>query len=121
MKKILLVSLGLIFLTTSALANKSAVSIIAPQKVKAGEEVTLVIKVTHRGNSSLHYTKRVVVKADEKEIARWEFSSSNRPEDENFSREAKLKIEKETAIIAEATCNIHGSAGPAKVIIKIED
>lgn len=121
MKKFIQLFLALVLLASSVMANKSAVSIVAPEKAKPGEEVTLIINVSHRGNSSLHYTKRVVVRANAKEIARWEFSSSNRPEAENFSREVKLKIEEETEIIAEAICNIHGSAGPAKAIIKIEE
>ncbi len=113
-----------LFLTTLALpllANKAAVSIEAPASVKAGEEATIIVNVSHRGNSSLHYTKRLVVMANGKEVARWNFSSGNRPEAGNFSREVKLKIEVETEIVAEANCNLHGSAGPASVKIKIAD
>lgn len=120
MKKLIHLVIVLMILATPAIANKSAVSILAPEKVKAGEEITLIISVSHRGNSSLHYTKRVVVIANKKEIALWEFASSNRPEAENFSREVKLEIFEETEVIAEATCNLHGSAGPARAIIKIE-
>jgi len=73
-----------------------------------------------QGNSRLHFTNRVVVLANAKEIARWNFSSSNRPEGENFSREIKLNVEAEAEIVAEANCNLHGSGGPAKAMIKIE-
>ncbi len=123
MKKRLLFGLLIIFsLTmTPALANKAAVSIKAPASVKAGEEVTIIINVTHRGNSSLHHTNRLVVMANKKEVGRWNFSSSSRPEAEDFSREVKLNIEGETEIEAEANCNLHGSAGPARVTIKIEE
>ncbi|HAR36249.1 MAG TPA: hypothetical protein DCR87_04975 [Acidobacteria bacterium] len=120
-KGILVLSLLLAVLALPLLANKSAVSIEAPAAVKAGEEATIIVKVHHRGNSSLHYTKRLVVLANGKEIARWDFSSSNRPEAADFSREIKLKIEAETEIVAEATCNLHGSAGPASVRIKIAE
>ncbi len=120
MKRIIQLILILTALTSSAMANKTAVSIMAPEKVKAGEEITLVIKVNHRGNSRFHFTKKVVARANKQEIGCWEFSASNRPEAENFTREIKLKIERETEITAEGSCNIHGSAGPAKTIIKIE-
>ncbi|MCX8159961.1 MAG: desulfoferrodoxin family protein [Candidatus Saccharicenans sp.] len=120
-KGLLALSLLLAVLSLPLLANKSAASIEAPATVKAGEEATVIIHVTHRGNSSLHHTKRLVVLANGKEIARWDFSSSHRPEAENFSREVKLKIEAETEIVAEATCNLHGSAGPASVKIKLAD
>ncbi|MDI6844946.1 MAG: desulfoferrodoxin family protein [Candidatus Saccharicenans sp.] len=118
--RILASGLLLCFLALPLLANKSAVKVEAPAAVKAGEEATIVIHVSHRGNSSLHYTNRLVVMANGKEIARWNFTSGNRPENEIFSREVKLKIEEETEIIAEATCNLHGSAGPASAKIKIE-
>ncbi len=108
-------------LITPVLANKSAVSIKAPASVKAGEEVTIIIHVTHRGNSSLHHTNRLVVMSNKKEIARWNFSSNSRPEAENFTREVKLIVKEETEIEAEANCNLHGSAGPARVKIKIEE
>lgn len=120
-RTILALSLLLATLALPLLANKSAVSIQAPEAVKAGEEVTIIVNVSHRGNSSLHYTNRLVVKANGKEVARWNFSSGNRPEAENFSREVKLKIEAETEIVAEANCNLHGSAGPASVKIKIAE
>jgi len=109
------------WLTLPLLANKSSVSIEAPGSVRPGEEITIKVNVFHRGNSSFHYTKRVVVLANQKEIARWDFSSNHRPEAENFSREIKLKIETETEIRAEANCNLHGSAGPASVKIKIAE
>ncbi len=123
MRRKSLLGFGLILslLILPALANKSAVSIEAPETVKAGQEVTVVIKVNHRGNSSLHYTNRLVVLANGKEIALWNFSSNNRPEAENFTREIKLRIETETEIKAEANCNLHGSAGPASVKIKVAE
>lgn len=118
---ILVLSLLLSTLAQPLLANKSAVSIEATATAKAAEEVTIIVNVSHRSNSSLHHTKRLKVLANSKEIARWDFSSSSRPEAENFSREIKLKIEAETEIVAEATCNLHGSAGPASVRIKITE
>jgi desulfoferrodoxin (superoxide reductase-like protein) len=120
-KSLFAFTLILSLLILPALANKSAVSIEAPETVKAGQEVTVAIKVNHRGNSSLHYTNRLVVLANGKEIARWNFSSNNRPEAENFTREIKLRIETETEIKAEANCNLHGSAGPASVKIKVAE
>ena len=79
-RSFLTLTLLLATLALPLLANKSAVSIDAPATVKAGEEATIIIKVSHRGNSSLHFTKRLVVMANGKEIARWNFSSGNRPD-----------------------------------------
>ncbi len=50
-------------LGSNALANKSAVSLQAPSTVQRGSEVTIQVKVTHEGNSFLHYTEWVYVTA----------------------------------------------------------
>lgn len=105
--------------TGIAFANKSSTSIEAPQTAQKGSEVTLRLTVTHKGNSFLHYTKSLQVTANKKEIARWDFSASERPESENFTREVKLTVLEDTEVSAEAHCNIHGSTGPAIVKISV--
>jgi len=122
MKRKIVLSFFFVFslLIKPALANKASVSIEAPEAAKVNEEVTITIKVTHQGNSRFHYVNRVVVTANGQEIARWNFSSGNRPEDENFTREITLQIQRDTEIVAEANCNLHGSTGPARVTIKVE-
>ena len=100
-------------------ANKSATSIEAPQTVQKGSEVTIRVTVTHRGNSFTHYTKGLQVTANRKEIARWDFTSDRRPEDEVFTREVKITALEDLEIAAEAHCSVHGSAGPAKVRISV--
>jgi len=99
-------------------ANKTSVEIKAPESVKKGTEVTVVINVTHSGNNRFHYTDWVWVKADGKEIARWNYAGGNLPENENFTKEIKLTVNADTTIEAEGNCNRHGSNGIAKVIIK---
>ena len=75
MKKIVsvLLLLAVLALTSDALANKPSVAIVAPESVEAGTEVTIALNVSHKGNSFLHFTNWVVVKADGVEIARWDF------------------------------------------------
>jgi len=51
------------------------------------------------------------------EVARWEYSPFNRPDSENFTKEIAVTIKGPTEIVAEASCNIHGSKGPAKIVI----
>ncbi len=103
-----------------ALANKSAVSIEAPPSVPKGSEITLRVTVTHNGNNFLHYTKWVQITINGKEVARWDYTSGNRPEAATFTKEIKYVVNEEAEIRAEAHCNIHGSAGPAivKVLVK---
>jgi desulfoferrodoxin (superoxide reductase-like protein) len=96
-----------------ALADKSAVSIEGPTKVEKGTEVTLRITVTHNANSSSHFTEWLKVSANKKEIARWEYNSEKRPEAAQFIIEVKIKVTENTEVVAEASCNKHGSRGPA--------
>jgi desulfoferrodoxin (superoxide reductase-like protein) len=107
--------------TRSAFANKSATSIEAPQTVPKGSEVTIRVTVTHKGNNFMHYTKSLQVMANRKEIARWDFSSGQRPEAGDFTREVKLNALEDLEVIAEAHCNIHGSTGPATVKISVKE
>jgi len=108
-------------LGSNALANKSAVSLQAPSTVQRGSEVTIQVKVTHEGNSFLHYTEWVYVMANGKVIARWQYTASARPEGDAFTREGKTTATDNLEIKAEASCNLHGSAGPATTVIMVKD
>lgn len=112
---------GLSLYTRPAFANKSSTSIEAPQTVQKGSEVTIRVTVTHKGNSFMHYTKSLQVIANKKEIARWDFSSGQRPEAEVFTREVKITALEDLEVTAEAHCNIHGSMGPATVKISVKN
>ena len=103
-----------------AVANKPATSIEGPISVAKGTEVTLRVNVRHSSNSSSHYTEWLKVTANKKEIARWDYSKDKRPEAAEFTKEIKFKVMEDTEIIAEASCNNHGSRGPAthKIAVK---
>ncbi len=103
-----------------AFADKSSVEITASAIVKKGETITISVKVTHDGNNFLHYTDWVYIKAGGKEIARWEYSMFNRPENEIFTKEIKFTVNKSVEIEAEANCNFHGSKGKKTVKISVK-
>jgi desulfoferrodoxin (superoxide reductase-like protein) len=100
-------------------ANKTAVTIQAPQEVKKGSEVTITLKVSHNGNNILHYTDWVVLKINGKVVKRWEFSLLNRPENENFSRSVTITANEPLKVEAQGNCNLHGSEGVATVNINV--
>jgi len=114
---VILISLsgGIVF------ANKSSTSIEDPPIVQRGSEIVIKIQVNHKGNNFLHYTNWLRVLVNQKEVARWEFTSSQRPEGEVFSREIKIKAIEDLEVTAEANCNIHGSAGPSTIKISVKD
>jgi len=95
-------------------ANKSSVTIEAPASAQKGSEIVIRLHISHEGNSFIHYTNWVYLKVNGKEVARWEFNSSNRPEAGNFSKEVKFLLNESLEIVAEANCVLHGSPGAAR-------
>ena len=103
-----------------ALADKSAVKIEAPGEVLQGTTITVKLHVTHQGNNFVHHTNWVYVKINGKEIIRWKYGWTDRPESENFTVSFEYKVDEPIEITAEANCNIHGSQGPAKTLVKVK-
>jgi desulfoferrodoxin (superoxide reductase-like protein) len=104
-----------------ARANKSAAAIEVPESVSKAAEITIRVTVTHSANNFLHYTQWLRVSAGDKEIARWDFTSSQRPEGAVFTKEIKYIVDGSVEIKAEASCNIHGSKGPAIVRVTVKE
>ena len=103
-----------------AFANKSEASIEGPADAAKGSEVTLRITATHNANTASHYTEWLKVMANGKQIARWDYAKENRPEGAVFTKEIKIKVTEDTEIVAESSCNNHGSKGPAKHKIMVK-
>jgi desulfoferrodoxin (superoxide reductase-like protein) len=118
---ILAVAVGIaIFINVPAWANKAEVKIEAPESAENGSEITIKVTVIHSANSFFHYTEWLWVQVNGKEIAKWEYSSGNRPENATFTKEIKVKVDSNLEIKGKASCNIHGSANDAvaKVMVK---
>ncbi len=115
--------LALIILMQSsdALANKSVASIQAPTEAPRGSDVVIRVIVTHNDNNPLHYTEWLYVTVNGKEIARWNYTAFSRPEAATFTKEIKYTATDNMEIKAEASCNLHGSAGPATATISVKD
>ena len=101
-------------------ANKSSASIEVPESIPKGSEITIRVTVTHNANNFLHYTKWLQIMINGQEVSRWDYTLSQKPESAIFTKEIKYKVDGDIEIKAEASCNIHGSAGPAtaKVLAK---
>jgi desulfoferrodoxin (superoxide reductase-like protein) len=111
----------LLFATASPCwAGRSSVTLEVPATAQKGAEITVRINVAHNANSRFHHTERVSVKVNGQEIQRWEFSGSNTPESERFTREFKIVVNEPLEIVTEASCNLHGSAGPDKANVAIQ-
>ena len=104
-----------------ALADKSAASLEVPQTAERGSEVTIRVTVTHSSNTASHYTEWLKVTVNQKEIARWDYSSDNRPEAAVFTKEIKVKALESLEVTAQASCNKHGSKGPTTAKISVKE
>jgi desulfoferrodoxin (superoxide reductase-like protein) len=111
---ILAVAVGIaIFISVPAWANKAETKIEAPESADKGSEITIKVTVTHSANDFFHHTEWLWVQVNGKEIAKWEYSSGNRPEGATFTKEIKFKVDGDLDIKGKASCNIHGSANDA--------
>ena len=104
-----------------AWADKAGTSIEAPASVAKGAEITILVNITHSAHSFVHHVVWLRIMANDKEVFRWDYSATNRPEAANFTKEVRLTIRENTEIKAEASCNMHGSKGPAVVVVAVKD
>jgi desulfoferrodoxin (superoxide reductase-like protein) len=119
MSGLVLSALSLIFALPEVVwANKASVSMVAPVSAAPGQEVVITVKVTHDGNSPVHYVNRVYLKINGNEIKTWEYTPLKRPDSGDFSLTYKYRVGADAKLTAEANCNLHGSAGPGNALIK---
>jgi desulfoferrodoxin (superoxide reductase-like protein) len=110
---------GVVLTYGTAWANKAESRLEVPESAAKGSETIIKLTVSHSANSFFHHVEWAWIQVNGKEIARWDFSSSNLPESETFSRTVKVKIEGNLEIKAKASCNLHGSANEAVATIKM--
>ena len=111
---------GVVLRGGPALANKSAVRIVAPESAGAGEEINIELHVSHKGNNFFHHTEWVYVQINDEEVQRWTYGARSRPENETFTVTLRHTMNASIVIKAEASCNIHGSEGPAQASVTLQ-
>jgi desulfoferrodoxin (superoxide reductase-like protein) len=104
----------------AAYANKSSVTIQAPSEAVKGSELVITVTAKHNANNFMHHTEWLYVMVNDQEVGRWNFSAFNRPPGEVFSKEIKVTATGDLNIKAEASCNLHGSSGPATAGVAVK-
>ncbi len=99
------------------MADKAAAVIQSPESAQKGTEVAIKVTFTHAANSSSHFIEWANVMVNGKEVARWDFTNKKPPEAAKFTKEVTVKVEDGLEVTAQASCNKHGSKGPAKAKI----
>ncbi len=110
---------GILMTAGPAWANKAESRLEVPEGAAKDSETIVKLTVIHSANSAFHHVEWAWIQVNGKEIARWDFSSSNLPESETFSRTVKVKMDGNLEIKAKASCNLHGSANEALATIKM--
>jgi desulfoferrodoxin (superoxide reductase-like protein) len=95
-----------------ASANQPTVTIEAPANVRKGSEITIRITIDHSANDPIHHVKWVQVLVNYQVVVWREYSLFHLPEDHTFRIEIKYRVDQDTEIRGEASCNLHGSRGP---------
>jgi desulfoferrodoxin (superoxide reductase-like protein) len=113
------VAVVLLFTPPTVLADKTSVSINAPASAAPGSEITIRVTATHSANNFLHYTDWLSIMVNGKEIARWNYTRTLKPESNVFTREIKFVVNEPLELKAEGHCNMHGSKGPATANVAI--
>ena len=103
-----------------AFANKASVSIEAPAEVAKGTEITIRLTVDHNADNVFHHVEWVEIKVNNNQVGYWKFSTFDLPPAAKFTKEIKYTVTENTEIRAEASCNLHWSAGPGffKIAVK---
>jgi desulfoferrodoxin (superoxide reductase-like protein) len=103
-----------------AFANKASVSIEAPAEVTKGTEITIRVIVDHSADNLFHHVEWVQLNVNNNQVGYWQYSTFDLPPAATFTKEIKYTVNENTEIRAEASCNLHGSAGPGffKITIK---
>ncbi len=112
---------GVLISGPNAFADQTSVRIEAPASAPVGSDITVSVHVTHEGNSFFHFTDWVWLKADDKEIGRWEFKADQRPENEIFTLQVRYRLNGPVVFTAQGNCNLHGSAGAARAEVAVAD
>jgi desulfoferrodoxin (superoxide reductase-like protein) len=123
-RKIVVMSCMLFFVCLwagNAAANKASVTIDGPETAENGSEVVIKLTVAHSGNNFFHHVTWLKAQANNKPVSEWNYTSADKPDGETFTKEIKIRVDADTEIVAEASCNIHGSAGPAKLKIRVSE
>lgn len=105
----------------TAFADKASVSIEAPTDVAKGSEITIRLTITHSANNFFHYVEWVKIWINNQEFTKWEYSANKRPEEATFTKEIKHTVKENIEIKSEASCNIHGSKGPAILKVSLKE
>jgi len=103
-----------------AFANKASVSIEAPAEVAKGTEITIRLTVIHNADNVFHHVEWAQLMVNNNQVGYWKYSTLDRPSAATFTIEIKYTVNENTEIRGEASCNLHGSAGPGffKIAIK---
>jgi desulfoferrodoxin (superoxide reductase-like protein) len=91
-RKLRLLSVAVLFtflVSGNAWANKAEAKIEAPESAAKGTEITVRVTAIHNADGYFHHVEWLWIQVNGIEIARWDYTASNRPEGAAFTKEVK--------------------------------
>jgi desulfoferrodoxin (superoxide reductase-like protein) len=78
------------------------------------------LTVDHNADNAFHHVDWVELIVNNHQVGYWQYSAFDLPPAATFIKEIKYTVNGNTEIKAQASCNLHGSAGPGffKVIVR---
>lgn len=109
-------ALALVLMAGTTLANVPSVMIVTPDNVKAGDPVTITVKVDHKGTSRGHYVDNVALYDGDVVLKEWDYSPDDFIKDQDFEVAYQGSFTKDANLKARANCNLHGPGSAIKIL-----
>lgn len=93
-RKLMLFSVAVLFVFLvpgNAWANKAEAKIEALETAAKGLEITIRVTVFHNAGSYFHHVEWLWIQVNGNEVARWDYTATNRPEEATFTKESSTK------------------------------
>lgn len=117
-KRILLPLLTLLLLAMSgvAYADRPDVGIEAPDSVRAGEQVPVIVEVEHEGSGPGHYVDVVRLYDGDTLLKEWRYGSDNYVKAEEWTVSHTGTFDRDAQLRATARCTLHGEGADMETI-----
>jgi desulfoferrodoxin (superoxide reductase-like protein) len=111
-----LLMLLLLALPGMAYADRPDVDVKAPDSVKAGQNVPVIVEVEHEGSGPGHYVDMVRLYDGDNLLKEWKYGPGDYVKDEKWTVSYDGTFGRDARLRAVARCNLHGEGADTETI-----